>query len=766
MLAPGRRAGPRPRAGGWDRCRVGERLSAARAGLQELRVLRERQRALVRGALDAQSPPSPDPLPAPEAPEAPARDPCDKEPRLEATLAALKEQLSWLRRQDAGLKAHLEQLGQQISALRLDMRETASEPRDGDSRPSSGFYELSEGGSRSLSTSCTSVSSSSVSSSLSSSLPRGQLPSDRPRSADETTAHAAGPPARRPPALERTPLASGTGRPRPVSTGDLERAAPTAMGLQDARAKPSSPPGCAKDAQSPVLDPKYQSDLVSRSGREVYLYPSPLHAVALQSPLFAPAEAATAPSSSPHPHQLGPGTPGPSLTGTRPTSEAGTAGAYIERLLQLARGRGRPCGGAGTQQVPPRCGVAAPQLKRRGQGGGHAGQVGPLACSVGSEGEGNTAGRGSTDTAHCVPQGPGSLADTQHPTVLPEEFTPCSSCTLEKSPAGLPWSSCGPGPAPCPQVRQPLATASCWKVRATSPSWRENGTSPAPAPGRLPQAQAVASAVRPPRLRTGKSRAKAAKVKKRASDEALRHGKPHSPSPERQRGVHAVHWLPTIWDLPHGRPGAGRLWRGPRLAAEARGRSCSESSLCPVPFLVPLVLARQEGCQALAMGPFEATQLTLAPDRGTCKKQRKWRSTVEISTEARLASCPSLRPLCARARPQPPRHGPHTPGASLCHSTITETSEEDASDHTASRFGDGESSDGDLEGCGPSSGDGRAQAWGVAGVGGLVWPPLAPATPRAPVSPAPKLCRIKASRALRKRLRRFPPAAWKVMTMV
>lgn len=75
-----------PRAGGWDRGRVGERLQAALAGLQELQVLREKQRELVRAALDMpQRPPAgggAQPLAA-----------HGKEHRLEATLTALKEQL-------------------------------------------------------------------------------------------------------------------------------------------------------------------------------------------------------------------------------------------------------------------------------------------------------------------------------------------------------------------------------------------------------------------------------------------------------------------------------------------------------------------------------------------------------------------------------------------------------------------------------------------------------------------------------------------------
>lgn len=75
-----------PRPGGWDRGRVGERLQAALAGLQELQVLREKQRELVRAALAMPQRPAvggeQQPLSA-----------HSKEHRLEVTLSALKEQL-------------------------------------------------------------------------------------------------------------------------------------------------------------------------------------------------------------------------------------------------------------------------------------------------------------------------------------------------------------------------------------------------------------------------------------------------------------------------------------------------------------------------------------------------------------------------------------------------------------------------------------------------------------------------------------------------
>lgn len=71
-----------PGPAGWDRRRVRARLLAALAGLQELRGLRARQQAAVRGALATHPPPAPA---APRAPRA--------HERLEAVLVALQEQL-------------------------------------------------------------------------------------------------------------------------------------------------------------------------------------------------------------------------------------------------------------------------------------------------------------------------------------------------------------------------------------------------------------------------------------------------------------------------------------------------------------------------------------------------------------------------------------------------------------------------------------------------------------------------------------------------
>lgn len=237
---------------------------------------------------------------------------------------------------------------------------------------------------------------------------------------------------------------------------------------------------------------------------------------------------------------------------------------------------------------------------------------------------------------------------------------------------------------------------------------------------------------------------------------------------------------------PSTRPHQGGLITRPTLAREPPGRSCSESTLYPVPFLVPLVVAQRESYPASsqALVPMETTLLGSAARR----KQRRWQSTMEISAKARSVNRPGpslgfprspakrgggpgaqSRPTLARQNACARSESDSAECASLFHSTIAETSEdEEASDHTANRFGD-ESSSNDSEGCVQIGRCGSAEA----GQGEWAWPrPLpqqpsrAPGSTRPPLPPVPKLCRIKASKALKKKIRRFQPAALKVMTMV
>ncbi|XP_027795199.2 dapper homolog 2 [Marmota flaviventris] len=777
MWAPGGPPGP----AGWDRRRVGARLRAALAGLHELRGLRAAQQARVQGALAMQ--------PAPAGPHGPS----GQELRLEAALAALQEQLSQLRRQDTGLQTHLDQLDQQISELQLGVHRSSVEVPDSDSRPSSGFYELSDAGSCSLSTSCASVCSDRLSPSLGSLLPavsmvRPNMGDWRPRSADETTV-----PAWRPQPIKESgrPLDSGedTGqprgmfRPRPVSTGDLERVLPVDVGLQrvDQEATPPSHLCQGMDVPSPKLDPKYQRDLVSRGGREVYLYPSPLHAVALQSPLFALTK-----ETPPLDGHLPPRSPllGPralSTTPAGPVLEAGPAGAYIDRLLRLrsqeaaSRGPGGEQGPAGHEASPS---PKKPDAQRLGSGGRPA----KLVCSPGRGDLGVAAQSRASSGDSLGQQEPAPLLHTQSP-----------RHPREKGPE--PWSLCAfgetsVGPSPCPQAQQPHGDCS---PGISSSSGSVDCGSPPRAPGHLVHPPCTAIEASRMGLKTGHPKTKPVKVRTKASDKMPRLGNQAPLLPERPWGVHAAPQLSPECGPTH-RPLEGGLRRRPVLAGVAPGRSCSESTLYPVPFFVPLLVAQRESYRApsQALSSLETAPLCAAARR----KQRRWQSTVEISAEAHLASAqePSLGParsparraggLQAQGRPTLARQDACSRSQSdsaecsaecawLLQSTVAESSEEAASDHTANRFGDGESSSSDSEDCFQSHSRRLGVDVAAARRGELAWPravpqqpPRAPMGARPPLPPVPKLCRIKASRALKKKIRRFQPAALKVMTMV
>ncbi|KAK6304668.1 hypothetical protein J4Q44_G00252540 [Coregonus suidteri] len=244
-----------------DRVRTRERLEATLAGLGELEYLRQRQELLVRNVLNHQeySIPTEDPM-------------CvtreenylnSEEKLLEENILLLRKQLNCLRRRDAGLINQLQELDRQISDLRLDT-EVSREHVETDSRPSSGFYELSDGASGSLSNSSNSVFSECLSSCRSSSCFCSPLDTSlcasegRLKSADE---------------LGSCAECEGQCEEQQM-TGTVRRSL-------SATYSPSTDTSSTQDIQS-----KYHCDLIAKNGSDVYRYPSPLHAVAVQSPIF------------------------------------------------------------------------------------------------------------------------------------------------------------------------------------------------------------------------------------------------------------------------------------------------------------------------------------------------------------------------------------------------------------------------------------------------------------------------------------------------
>ncbi|XP_006122027.2 dapper homolog 2 isoform X1 [Pelodiscus sinensis] len=808
------------RPGGWDRCRVGERLHAALAGLQELQGLREKQRSLVSGALAMQQPPA--------AREEQARS---KEHRLEATLTALKEQLSRLRKQDVGLKSHLDQLDQQISELKLDVRKTSSDYLDSDSRPSSGFYDLSDGGSCSLSNSCTSVYSESMSSSHTSLLPSYQQPKTRlsvfdyrPKSADETTVHHTtqfqheGVYVSDGCRIKGSMDASGTlarSRPRPVSTGDLERLLPADTGYQKVTDPKSAPQLChGVDLQFHSMDPKYQNDLISKSGNDVYPYPSPLHAVALQSPLFSLVGIPLETDKCPSPNKPATSVTGPSLIRTRPVIEA-RPGGYINKLLQMTRCRGNNRADASekvsTKSQPftmpqrliitpctggVRISSSSSQLEKQGSFLERNKAEGKLQREV-LEGE---CAR-QQGTVHCM--------NVEQPTTQPDpESSVVNSCYPAKSTVrGSPLAEAvGNGlehSSSCSQICHEISRPDILNTNALLPkklNRKDADLRMANAGGDEPgtqsefvHAQFVPAESHQVRVRFASSRMKSVKIKRRNSEKAVRPGK-QTLCAEKSRGVHGAARLPVEW-VPQRQHGGKSLVRRPAYAGEVTGRSCSESSLFPVQIRIPSVPSRPELYRASANALYSLE--TAYIDTATKKKQRKWQSTVEISAKAHLSTFSNgfglgpprqpgrragvLRTVSTRAHSKHHRHGTYAKSesdhseysaecASLFHSTIAETSEGEVSDYTTNRFGDSESSESDSEGS--SSSSSLTLDYDDADESELVWPETSVRQPGAvhtsfkPLPPMPKICRIKASKALKKKIRRFQPATLKVMTMV
>ncbi|MBN3279746.1 DACT2 protein, partial [Polyodon spathula] len=741
---------------GIDRCRVGERLQAALAGLQELHLLNVQQSYLVQEALEMDQEMSS----VSSQKQGGMLDSCSEEQRLEATLASLKEQLSRLRRQDVGLKSHLQQLDHQISELKLDVSKASTEHLESDSRPSSGFYDLSDGGSCSLSNSCTSVYSDCMSSSQSSLPPSCHQPGSRvsmfeyrPRSADETTVHAG--------SLQQQGMyiragcrirTSTDSRQRPVSTGDLERLMNPALGCQKVPDMKSVSSLChGSDIQHTAVDPKYQSNLVSRNGSDVYPYPSPLHAVALQSPLFSlSGEASTAQSNAT------PTEPTNSLQ-ERPVFESRPNG-YINRLIQHSKSK--------------------PDMQQ------------------------DSSKQNMNSQKRSSPLSSGGTKDNlNHPPMVKEERVNTQNSAfannIKKCPERAVKMQAKPYPENCTRgaLREAALSRKTNRKHSSSTASLEERSSEALSRPEFVHAKFVPAESQQVKVRHASKKTKAVKLKRRSSDKQ-RIVKPlPCEMPEVNRS-------PAERALPNKHHGGKGIVRRPTHAEQVASRSCSESSLYPA-HLRQLQFAHRPA-------PRRAHNLYPAEPRASIdlmkkKQARRWQSAMEISGKHALARFASygadgnvqtmhqqqqlrkpgvMRTSSMQAGPsQYQLHRSVYPDtisesdqseysaecASLFHSTIAETSEGEQSDHTANRFGDSESSEGDSDTSSDSSltlgseeTDEGELVWAEAAMG----PTAAGMSLTKPRQAEPRPCRIKASKALKKKILRFQPASLKVMTMV
>ncbi|XP_062249466.1 mucin-5AC isoform X2 [Platichthys flesus] len=333
---------------GTERVRIGERLKATLAGVLELELLRCKHLEMVEVALE-------DRAPADAAANDEEQRPEVEEGTPECAASDAEHGSATSRRQQAPSPSDITALPGQSSAedcgsnsadgivhsssargsysrwstLSWDAPSDLLSPPtpdpsgvvhlDSDSRPSSGFYSVSGS---SLSDSCYSVSSDAAAG--------GQAP----------------------PVPPTRPLTLWVQVPPSTDNADIlwsERAAqkqeqpalPKSQG--DGEPSGTTPVSASSLQLKPQLDPRYCIDLVSRRNKEVYPYPSPLHAVALQSPLFTSQSQEQSASLNPEMTQLDE----PLESNTDPTLPQQTAALasvtqleqYISRLAHQYHGR-------------------------------------------------------------------------------------------------------------------------------------------------------------------------------------------------------------------------------------------------------------------------------------------------------------------------------------------------------------------------------------------------------------------------------------------
>ncbi|KAM4625235.1 dapper homolog 1 [Polymixia lowei] len=270
------------RDGDLERTRTRERLEATLSGLGELDYLRHRQEVLVQNALNVQEDAVSGARTGDQerAGNVTHQDNLSSEEKLvEENILLLRKQLNCLRRRDAGLISQLQELDRQISDLRLDT-EASHDLIETDSRPSSGFYELSDGASGSLSNSSNSVFSECLSSCRSSTCFCSAPDSSHYPALDSSHG----------PTLDSSHC-STDGRLR--STDELVSCMEW-EGLCDDQTSSGTVRRSLSVPYPPALDTpttsscdsqsRYQCDPLGRNGSDLYRYPSPLHAV--QSPVF------------------------------------------------------------------------------------------------------------------------------------------------------------------------------------------------------------------------------------------------------------------------------------------------------------------------------------------------------------------------------------------------------------------------------------------------------------------------------------------------
>ncbi|KAJ8291143.1 hypothetical protein GJAV_G00021860 [Gymnothorax javanicus] len=776
-----------------DRLRTRERLEATLAGLGELEYLRQRQELLVRTILSHREN-------TVEEKDAVGNYLSSEEKLLEENILLLRKQLDCLRRRDAGLINQLQELDRQISDLRLDSEKASHDHVETDSRPSSGFYELSDGVSGSLSNSSNSVFSECLSGCRSSTclcspLDASVIVSDgRLRSSDDL-----------------------------LGCADCEGEDSNSGAVRRSLSAPYSPSvDGPPDGQS-----KFHCDLISKNGSDVYRYPSPLHAVAVQSPIFfqslvghlkdsVPLKVGEALSDLVKPEQPI-GSQSPSWpTSCTPNKKLDN---YIFSLLQRRTQPVRtnkprtsintdPCKSILRQAslcVRQGCGQLqgkAPDLKTNRPVCFAAGALNNSETSAGSplkqwtsEVKCEPSENAKPCVSNCVQSENLNEMDgqvdsltkrkgfavgkgLQSSTTSKDYQEPCSPRMVSSSAVNCPYM----GKLECAQVSQQKTGTpkKCPKSpQGGVPALEDRPTLESVSLGSSSQSQdecgpTVSGLYVPARkqatkLRKGSKNAKPVKVKGVGNQKSRMPAEPaQEAGREKQRAGSRKHRLPEQAHNPHkgGRKTSSRAKRIP--AAIPEGRVVDKHHPPPT--------AKTNASRHHAHG----RDSVLAKPRYKRSDYRGLKSVIEVSHEEaiRRARRRSKKVVLGQASSTYlPSNSPYTSPyayvgsdseysaecASLFHSTILDTSEDERSNYTTNCYGDSESSFSDF--VGDSSADSDWEESGAAN-----WPRLGQAGPtlsqEMTSTQAKAFVKIKASHNLKKKILRFRSGSLKLMTTV
>lgn len=621
-----------------------------------------------------------------------------------------------------------------------------------------------------------------------------------------------------------------------VLSGDLDKM--MGQGLGCYKPVDTRKPSVCTNLKTSAVDPKFQSNLVSRSGAEVYHYPSPLHAVALQSPIFS--NGGDLEGQGPLMNKAD------TLQRLQMAYESKNHG-YIDKLLlrslskvQIDTGREIMQTHSDYQMKPAEVVSVLPEVPQKNVSVVQPLQVQTTDISLDSKPKEfcvtySSLERADNTNNKQTVRAPEVSYRYSYPVATKEYSSDeVTTASLRRShkPQGdygsvgrsSSGSRFGDDPESRPQERSGQRQGPMMARHSSAEESHDFGVQPGHSGSpEFVHAKFVPAGSQRVKVRQADRKTKAVKLRRKSSEKPKMLRQHHGSSGEKTREVSGGS------KGEQRRSGKGKVTQKSLYPEERRHGSGSDSShSSPGLMYTNKVHAKPHNIPAVAKS--SKSRRLQNPDYEQPVEQRKrrqgaakWPSEVEMlqascaqrhtskgpqglgsmhmvrsmsaksgqwlapqrSFQSSISSNSFFHNLNARYPPAPfhvsslypPRCESEYSAecASLFHSTIAESSEGEMSDNTTNRFGDSESSQSfqsfsdsdsslsmDEEDQVDSQGEDRGLVWAEGALG-----PTAAGLPLQRVPrPEPSACRIKASRALKKKIRRFQPASLKVMTLV